>query len=1229
MTLLSTKPGGRCAPPVAAGQKARWVIGLLIAFLISWTSQVSAQTPPASLTITGACLNSTYTLAKVEDNFESTGRPAYLGSGDVTINNTLYSGTTLSLYYVSDASTWVLAFDGQPYQSNASTASLPPATGWQAVQGEGTQGTCQGSAPFRVVYETTVTSITRAGSPTNAASVNYTVTFADEVSGLSASNFTLVTSGSLSGATLSSVSGSGKTYNVSVNTGSGSGSLQLVLANAQNLSPSVSNLPFPGATYVIDRTPPAISSVAVPANGTYRAGQNLDFTVNFSENVTVTGTPQLGLTIGTTIRQASYVSGNGSTALTFRYSVQAGDEDTDGIALASALSGGTIRDAVGNDATRTLINVPVTTGILVDAVAPTVVSSVRQSPADATTNATALTFRVVFSEPVSGVTLSSFLVTTSGVTGNIASVVSSNATTYDVTVSGVAGNGTIRLDVKSSDSGITDPAGNPLSGGFTGGQTYTIDQTRPSVVISTSPAISGGFLSGAYPVAVTVSFSENVTGFVAGDLSITNGQVSNFTGSGSTYTFDLLPTAKGQTSISVLANVAQDAANNGNSAASPLSFFYLPPVTITGLAATPAAACASTPVTLTATLGALTDTYSFTLTGGGQTLTGSTPNAFSQTLTAIGSGTVNFSLRVFNGYTYADASTSVTVSPQPTVSLGSNGPITCTQPTVTLRATADAQGQALTYRFGPDASQVGGSSGNTATVSRAGEYSVTVTSAGGCTATAQTTVGNSATLATPTLLTQGGQSSVTVDLNAPAVTLLVGGCSGTASWTGSNGSSGTGSTIVVPTSQPGRFVYRATCQLGSCVSDPASATVIVGGRLTVLHRDVDNYVTNNAIQPLIVLQNQGAGSLPLSGLTLRYYLTVEGAAALSNLSISYAQAGNQNVRLRYVPLVPAQAGAAGYVEYSFTEAAGSLAPGASSGPIQAYFAKSDYSGLNEGDDYSYATVRDRLVANLRITAYYNGVLIAGQEPGGVFTPIKVLRALTESKNGPSATQINTFLEIRNEGNVAVNYSDLSARYYFTSDGAERLQVDIDEGRVSAQLVALNPAVGGANYYLELRFTQTGQLAPGASTGRIRYRISKPNGGRFNQTNDYSYQEQPAESSSNNRVTVYDAGERVWGNEPTGSARLASAEPTPELEVTLLGNPVRGDVVSVQIKGGGPEPLRLQLVSAQGRVITQRQVASPQAVEQHELSIAGQGPGVLLLQVSTPTQSRTIRVLKAE
>ena len=89
---------------------------------------------------------------------------------------------------------------------------------------------------------------------------------------------------------------------------------------------------------VVDGVAPTVASVSVPANATYGVGQSLNFTVNFSEAVTVTGTPSIALTLDTggTVA-ASYVSGSGTTALVFRHTVSAGTADSNGITVGSTI----------------------------------------------------------------------------------------------------------------------------------------------------------------------------------------------------------------------------------------------------------------------------------------------------------------------------------------------------------------------------------------------------------------------------------------------------------------------------------------------------------------------------------------------------------------------------------------------------------------------------------------------------------------------------------------------------------------------------------------------------------------------------------------------------------------------------------------------------------------------------------------------------------------------------
>jgi hypothetical protein len=72
--------------------------------------------------------------------------------------------------------------------------------------------------------------------------------------------------------------------------------------------------------------------VQTPADGIYKAGDVLSFTVNGSEALqTGAVPPRLVLDVGGVTRYATYVSGSGGSALVFQYVVQAGDNDSNGI----------------------------------------------------------------------------------------------------------------------------------------------------------------------------------------------------------------------------------------------------------------------------------------------------------------------------------------------------------------------------------------------------------------------------------------------------------------------------------------------------------------------------------------------------------------------------------------------------------------------------------------------------------------------------------------------------------------------------------------------------------------------------------------------------------------------------------------------------------------------------------------------------------------------------------
>ena len=111
----------------------------------------------------------------------------------------------------------------------------------------------------------TVSSIAPAAALSNAASVNFTVTFDHAAFGGGAGNFSLTTGGGISGASVGAISGQGTaSWTVAVNTGTGDGTIILDLSSA---SPSITDLAgnaltatFSGGSAVtIDKTGPTVS----------------------------------------------------------------------------------------------------------------------------------------------------------------------------------------------------------------------------------------------------------------------------------------------------------------------------------------------------------------------------------------------------------------------------------------------------------------------------------------------------------------------------------------------------------------------------------------------------------------------------------------------------------------------------------------------------------------------------------------------------------------------------------------------------------------------------------------------------------------------------------------------------------------------------------------------------------------------------------------------------------
>jgi hypothetical protein len=314
----------------------------------------------------------------------------------------------------------------------------------------------------------TVSSIARAGAtPTNADALSFTVTFSESVTGVDAGDFVLTRTGTAGGA-IGAVSGSGTTYTVNVTGITGDGTLRLdVVANPtiSDLSSNVLVGPYTsGQLYDIDNTPPAAPVIAGVTTDTGVPGDG----VTSDTTLVVLGSSDPGVTVqvyrgGTTLMGAASANGTGAWSC-----------DSTGTPLAA---GGYSLTARATDAAGNVSSASSPFLLVVDPVAPAVSSIVRASATP--TRAASVVFNVALSEPVGGLDAADFILTRSGTAGGSIAAMSGSGASYTVTVDGVAGEGSLRLDVVASPS-ASDLAGNPLAGPFTGGAAYDVDTVAPA-----------------------------------------------------------------------------------------------------------------------------------------------------------------------------------------------------------------------------------------------------------------------------------------------------------------------------------------------------------------------------------------------------------------------------------------------------------------------------------------------------------------------------------------------------------------------------------------------------------------------------------------------------------------------------------------------------------------------------------------------------------------------------
>ena len=570
------RPGEPHRRELDGGQRELWP-GAVIPITVTFAAAVTVTGTPQLTLSDGAVVN------------YSSGS----NSSTLTFNYTVAAGQTTSGNKLDYASTTALALSGGTIEdgngNNAiltlptpgATGSLaanknividaiaPTVTGISSTNANGTYGTgavitiTVGFSAAVNVIGTPTLALNTTGGPagiasymtgtgTSTLSFKYTVAAGQSANPLDAASTAALTLNG--GSIVDTVTNDPNPAVLTVATGSGTTG---ALANAKNI--------------VIDAVAPTVTGISsTNANGTYGTGAVITITVGFSAAVNVIGTPTLALnTTGGPAGIASYMTGTGTSTLSFKYTVAAGQTANPLDAASTAaltLNGGSIVDTVTNDPNPAVLTVATGSGtagalanaknIVIDAVAPTV-TGISSTNANGTYGTGAvITITVGFSAAVNVIGTPTLALNTTGGPAGIASYMTGTGTStlsfkYTVAAGQTANpldaastaaltlNGGSIVDTVTNDPNpavLTVATGSGTTGALANAKNIVIDAVAPTVTGISSTNANGTYGTGAV-ITITVGFSAavNVIGTPTLALNTTGGPAgiaSYMTGTG-------------------------------------------------------------------------------------------------------------------------------------------------------------------------------------------------------------------------------------------------------------------------------------------------------------------------------------------------------------------------------------------------------------------------------------------------------------------------------------------------------------------------------------------------------------------------------------------------------------------------------------------------------------------------------------------------------------------------
>ncbi|RYY12278.1 MAG: T9SS type A sorting domain-containing protein, partial [Cytophagaceae bacterium] len=252
------------------------------------------------------------------------------------------------------------------------------------------------------------------------------------------------------------------------------------------------------------------------------------------------------------------------------------------------------------------------------------------------------------------------------------------------------------------------------------------------------------------------------------------------------------------------------------------------------------------------------------------------------------------------------------------------------------------------------------------------------------------------------------------------------------------------------------------------------------------------------------------------------------------------------------------------------------------------------------------------------------------------------------RDASTSTQyVGVQLQVRNTGNVPVNYSDLKVRYYLTRDGAATLVANIDYAKLGAsnigvRVVNLAAPVTGADAYVEFTFSSAlGVFYPRTGTDDILAKIRRDDYGPLDQTNDYSFSGATT-LAVNNRFPAYLNNALVFGTPPSGApARMAATnQPANASGATIVAaatgpqalaaspNPF-GEQLTLRFALPTTQAYSLAVYDGQGRLVQQLASGQAEAEQAQEVAVptATYATGFYLVRLTTASGVQTLKLVK--